>query len=63
MYANQTHIQCIYVQHFLYPKSLTHCQHSRQGQLGVQYLAQGHFRTWNGGARDQTTDLRMNSTI
>ena len=36
-------IQGIYVQHFLYYTSLTHCWPSHQGQFGAQYLAQGYF--------------------
>ena len=48
---------CEYVQHFLYNTLLMHCQHSRQGQFGVQYLAQGHFSTHNGWDGAQTADL------
>ena len=51
-------IQCIYMcSTFLCHTSLTHCRHSRQGQSGVQPLAQGHFSTGHGGHSDQTDDL------
>lgn len=33
------------------------CQLAPQEQLGVQYLAQGHFDSLSGGAGDQTSNL------
>ena len=32
-------------------------KHSHREQFGAQYLAQGHFDMWIGGAGDQTADL------
>ena len=41
---SHTFIQCIYVQHILYEK----------GQLGVQYLGQGHFGMGKTGIKPLT---------
>ena len=32
-------------------------------QFGVQYLAQGHFDMWTGGAGNRTTDLLISGPL
>ena len=51
-----TLIQCIYVQHFVYHRPLTHCQHSRFSILPKDTSARQDV-----GYGDQTTDILIPS--
>lgn len=58
LFHTYIHTALLYLKCFVYQSciSYTQCPHIRQGQFGVQSLAQGHLGMWSGSAGYRTTD-------